>query len=339
MLYLFILNSYSQEVRLQLNTNELYSTTNNLYPKILLGINENEKMDKSSHIIECFKDISAANDSTLSVELFPIIKINFLKKAKDDYILTSEEPFEIYGKPSPFSGKIYIYKINNESYNTGMLGSYSANFVTSALSVNKNLKPLCFAYFLEKDRYLNNFLILENSKNEFLIVDRNLNLFQNINDFIKNHYGGSVENLLWLIKTKTESKNNIALIILNDSIVTGQELIIDPINYDKFDFLNFDNEKLKNIKDLWKYDVIANIKTKPNTLLLNIEEFYEKYHIKPKDKKLKICVDKKFNPEMRGLWIDPSFIIAVKIIKDVYLLDGLMTKLPEIYINIETKKK
>lgn len=336
-LCLFLSYSYSQDVKLLIDTGKLDSITTSLYSKILQGINENEIMDRSSHIIKGFENISAANDKTMSVIATPIIKINILKNTKDNYVLISEKPLDIYAKPSPFNDKIYSYEIETDSNNTGLLGNYSANFVTSALRVIKGYKPICFAYFLEKDRYLNNFLILENSENEFIVVDRKLNLFQNINDFIKYHYDGSIENLLWLIETKNKKNENIVLYVINDSIVIDQEIIFNPKNIEKFEILNFENEKVEDNKSLWKYDIIIGINLKPKTKLLNIEQFYKEYHIGDKNQNLKLCIDDKL--KTKNLLIDLSVIAKAEVVEGFYTVNGVNSTIREKYINIRTNFK
>lgn len=334
--------SYSQKINL--NTHGIDSVGSELYIKMLNGINGWEKKDKTGHIVKSFESVSAANDSTISFVAIPNIKISIVKDSLNKKEFTYDLSFgiatEFYIKPYPFTNKIYSYNTddfsNQSTSNVALNGARGSNFITNALEIDKTFKPLFCGYFLDKDRYWNNFLIEKNKNEELLIIDRQLKTFHNMGDFIKYRYG-SIENLIWLIKKKDKDKNNIVLFIVNNLIATEQTPIVNPNDIEKYDILDFNDSKLTIYKDLWKYDLVIDLKLNSKVQLLDLKQFYDRFHIKEKDKKLKICLDKKLIEDSKNLWINPLYVSKIEIMCNTYFVGKDEIKTAERFINIESK--
>lgn len=328
--------SYSQKINFPLEKYNTDSITYLLSNKILSEIHDKwEKNSKDEHTIESFKEASTVGDSTTSISaIIPNYKftilINQLNKKDAKYSILFNKPLNFYVLPTPFINKIYSYDVEDayfhKSESVSLLGSSSANFIASSLNIDTTYKPLFYGYFLEKDRYWNNFLVEKNNENELLIIDRQLKQFHSIDEFINYRYN-SIENLLVFIKTKEETKGNIVLYII-DGLKTTENIspMLSPNVIEKMDFLNPTDVEVQSYKDRWMYDMIVKLKLKNSVKLLNLNEFYQAFKINKINKKLKICENGKLISNPQALLIDSAFISKIEIIKGKYFIETSLGK-------------
>lgn len=80
------------------------------------------------------------------------------------------------------------------------------------------------------------------------------------------------------------------------------------------------------------------IKFKPNTKLLNLDDFYKEYNISTDDQKLPIILNKHFVDEKEYLLLDKSAIVSVQVLDEQPFIEPvLLPKGKAVYV--ETKEK
>ena len=94
--------------------------------------------------------------------------------------------------------------------------------------------------------------------------------------------------------------------------------------------INLYGEKAKN--------GLIEVKFKPNTKLLNLDDFYKEYNISTDDQKLPIILNKHFVYEKEYLLLDKSAIVSVQVLDEQPFIEPvLLPKGKAVYV--ETKEK
>jgi hypothetical protein len=320
------LQAFSISLNAQVTISKLYFSKNDSIiesekPKILKKIKQWEKGDKTTHFIKEFEHTTTKSDCTISISsIVPKIKINIfldtLGTGTPKFILSATNPLEFYVIPNPFSNKIYNYEIEDDYHKKeciSLLGSRSSERILRLLTDNKNFANLFFGYFLENERYSNNFLVQMDSAGRITIIDENIRKYFSPQEFIKHRYG-SIESLFQFLKDNSKGKSNALFFIENLKISSEIAPHIRPDHIAKYEIVSPKDPYL-TIKNNWMYSVVAFITLTEGVELLDLDGLCKKYNIgfNQDYSKIKIKLDSTVLLDPSKILIDSSLILKVEV--------------------------